>query len=137
MITVLSSFSEIVQNFTLIPKQTGVIIEIRNMLFGINSSELEDTSFVELNKVVKFLKQNPGVEIEIRGHTNSLCDDNYCLTLSSKRAKSVMEYFISKEISASRLTYKGLGKSIPIADNKTPSGRQINQRVEFMITKTE
>ena len=102
-----------------------------------NSTVLEDTSFVELNKVVRFLNQNPGVEIEIRGHTNSLCDDNYCLTLSSKRAKSVMDYFISKGISADRLTYKGLGKSMPIADNKTPAGRQINQRVEFMITKTE
>jgi len=137
IIKALASFSEIVQNFTLIPKQTGVIIEMRNILFGINSSVLEDTSFVELNKVVKFLKQNPGVEIEIRGHTNSLCDDNYCITLSSKRAKSVMDYFISKGIPATRLTYKGLGKSIPIADNKTPAGRQINQRVEFMITKTE
>ena len=48
-----------------------------------------------------------------------------------------MDYFISKGISADRLTYKGLGKSMPIADNKTPAGRQINQRVEFMITKTE
>ena len=137
VITALSDFSEIIQNFTLIPKQAGIIIEMRNILFGINSTVLEDTSFVELNKVVRFLNQNPGVEIEIRGHTNSLCDDNYCLTLSSKRAKSVMDYFISKGISEDRLTYKGLGKSMPIADNKTPAGRQINQRVEFMITKTE
>lgn len=137
MINALSSFSEIIQNFTLIPKKTGVIIEMRNILFAINSSILEDTSFVELDKVVKFLKQNPGVEIEIRGHTNSLCDDNYCLSLSSKRAKSVMDYFISGGIPASRLTYKGFGKSVPIADNKTASGRQKNQRVEFMITKIE
>lgn len=137
VINALESYSEIVQNFTLIPKQKGVIIEMRNILFGINSSVLEDTSFTELDKVVKFLKQNPGVEIEIRGHTNSLCDDNYCIILSSKRAKSVMDYFISMGIPASRLTFKGLGKSVPIADNKTAAGRQINQRVEFMITKTE
>ena len=137
VINALESYSEIVQNFTLIPKQKGAIIEMRNILFGINSSVLEDTSFTELDKVVKFLDQNPGVEIEIRGHTNSLCDDNYCITLSSKRAKSVMDYFISKGINANRLTYKGLGKSVPIADNKTAAGRQINQRVEFMITKTE
>ncbi len=137
IINTLNRFSEIKQNFTLIPKQTGVIIEMRDILFGINSSVLEDTSFAELNKVVKFLQHNPGVEIEVRGHTNSLCDDSYCLTLSSKRAKSVMEYFISKGIPAARLTFKGFGKTIPLADNKTPAGRQINQRVEFMIIKAE
>lgn len=136
-ISILEGFKEIIQDFELIPKKTGVIIEMKNILFQVNSSVLEDTSYTELDRVVKFLKENPLLEIEIRGHTNSLCDDNYCNLLSGKRAKSVMDYFISHGIQPQRLTYKGYGKTIPIAENSTTIGRQKNQRVEFMITKVE
>lgn len=128
-------FTEVIQNFSLIPQKTGVIIEMRQIEFEANSSILEDTSFVELDKVVKFLKENPLVHIEVRGHTNGLCGDDYCNSLSLKRAMAVVDYFISKGISPGRLESKGFGKTMPIADNKTPEGRMRNQRVEFMITK--
>ncbi len=130
-------FSTVRQDFSLIPKKTGVIIQMNNILFEANSDVFEDTSYYELNRIVKFLKENPDVSIEVRGHTNGLCDDHYCDQLSEKRAKSVTTYFISQGISTARLTYKGFGKSIPIADNKTAEGRKKNQRVEFMITKVE
>ncbi|HNA58000.1 MAG TPA: OmpA family protein [Chitinophagales bacterium] len=55
--------------------------------------------------------------------------------MSTKRAESVVKYLVSKGISPERLTSKGYGKSMPVADNTTPEGRQANQRVEFMITK--
>ena len=128
-------FTEVVQNFSLIPQKTGVIIEMKNIEFEANSSILEDTSFAELDKVVKFLVANPLVSIEVRGHTNGLCGDDYCNSLSLKRAMAVVDYFVSKGISRDRLNSKGLGKTMPIADNKTQQGRMRNQRVEFMITK--
>ncbi len=136
-IDLLSSYNEVIQDFLLIPKKAGVIIEMKNILFKVNSSVLEDTSFVEIDKVVKFMKSNPGVAIEIRGHTNGYCDDDYCNSLSTKRAKAVVDYCINNGIASERLTYKGLGKTMPIADNTTPEGRKANQRVEFMITKVE
>jgi outer membrane protein OmpA-like peptidoglycan-associated protein len=132
-----AKFTEVIQDFSLIPKRTGVIIEMKNIQFEANSSVLQDSSFSELEKVVNFLRDNPGVHIEVRGHTNGLCDEDYCNSLSLRRAKSVMEYFISEGIDAGRLTAKGYGKSVPLADNKTAEGRLRNQRVEFMITKTD
>ena len=110
---------------------------MKNILFKVNSSVLEDSSFQEIDKIVRFMKSNNGVAIEIRGHTNGLCDDDYCNMLSEKRAKAVVKYLIDSGIERNRLAYKGLGKTQPIADNKTVAGRQANQRVEFMITKTE
>ena len=133
----LIGFDEIIKNFSLIPRKEGLIIEMKNILFKVNSSVLEDSSFQEIDKIVRFMKSNNGVAIEIRGHTNGLCDDDYCNMLSEKRAKAVVEYLIDSGIERNRLAYKGLGKTQPIADNKTVAGRQANQRVEFMITKTE
>lgn len=133
----LIGFDEIIRNFSLIPRKEGLIIEMKNILFKVNSSVLEDSSYQEIDKVARFMKSNTGVAIEIRGHTNGLCDDDYCNMLSEKRAKAVVDYLIKNGIDRNRLTYKGLGKTQPVADNKTVAGRQANQRVEFMITKTE
>jgi len=130
-------FTEVTRNFSLIPKTIGVIIEMKNILFDPNSALLKDTSSAELDKLVVFMQQNPAVAIEIRGHTNSLCDDDYCNSLSLRRAEAVMAYISSKGIATSRMTAKGYGKTVPVADNKTAEGRQKNQRVEFMITRVE
>ncbi|MBC8047118.1 MAG: OmpA family protein [Fimbriimonadaceae bacterium] len=128
---------DVVYDFELIPKQEGTIIEMRNILFNADSWILKDSSYNELNKIKQFLSDNPGISIEIRGHTNGLCEDDYCLMLSERRAKMVSDYFIKNGIENTRLTYKGYGKTIPVAENDTPDGRKKNQRVEFMITKAD
>ncbi|HNE46225.1 MAG TPA: OmpA family protein [Chitinophagales bacterium] len=124
-----------IQDFELVAMQEGIVIKIPNILFKVNSAVLEDTSFIELERIARLLINNPGISVEIRGHTNGMCDDTYCKSLSTKRAESVVKYLVSKGISPERLTSKGYGKSMPVADNTTPEGRQANQRVEFMITK--
>lgn len=134
---VLDDDMEAVRNFSLVPLQKGVIVQMRNILFKVNSNTLEDTSFAELDRIAQFLLLNPGVTVEIRGHTNGVCDDNYCNQLSTRRAKTVAEYLTTKGVPAERLTYAGYGKTLPIASNNTPEGRQANQRVEFMITGIE
>ena len=131
---VLDDDMEAVRNFSLVPLQKGVIVQMRNILFKVNSDALEDTSFAELNRIAQFLLLNPGVSVEIRGHTNGVCGDAYCLQLSTQRAKTVMDYLVQQGVPANRLTHAGYGKSLPIASNSTPEGRQANQRVEFMIT---
>lgn len=136
-IQLLTDYNEVVKDFSLVPMKEGVIITMKNILFKVNSSILEDTSFAEIDKVVKFMVDNPKIELEIRGHTNGVCDDDYCNSLSTKRAKAVVDYCIARGIEPTRLTWKGLGKTEPIADNKTAAGRQANQRVEFMVTKVK
>ena len=133
----LSVFREKKQDFSLVPGRTGVIVEMRNILFEVNSYTLTDSSFIELNRIAEFLQLNSGVSVEIRGHTNGLCDDTYCNTLSARRAQAVVEYLINQGIAPERLSFKGYGKTVPVADNSSPEGRKANQRVEFMITAVE
>jgi outer membrane protein OmpA-like peptidoglycan-associated protein len=111
--------------------------QIKNIRFKANSALLIDSSFTELEKITNFLIDNPNIYIEIRGHTNGLCEENYCKSLSERRAKTVAQYFIDHKVGENRITFKGYGKSIPVADNMTSEGRSMNQRVELMITKVE
>ncbi|MBP7400149.1 MAG: OmpA family protein [Chitinophagales bacterium] len=134
-LTQAQSLTELKNNFYLIPKMQGAIIELNNIEFNANSSILDKISYTELSKVLDFMNENPSIHIEIRGHTNGMCEENFCNALSERRAQAVAQYLIDNGINADRVTYKGYGKQFPIADNDTPEGRQKNQRVEFMITE--
>jgi OmpA-OmpF porin, OOP family len=116
------------------PKTVGAKISLKEVYFGANASFLQTKSFTELDKLALFLKKNGGLYIEIGGHTNGLCDDAFCNDLSTKRAKTVVDYLISKGVEAKRLSYKGYGKTQNIADNNSEEGRKKNQRVEIKIT---
>lgn len=87
-----------------------------------------------LNELVKFLQSNPGIKIEIGGHTAaSGTDDASSRALSKKRAESVRKFIISKGIDGGRLASEGYGGSAPIADGKTAAGAAKNRRVEVKI----
>ncbi|WP_161889272.1 OmpA family protein [Pontibacter russatus] len=115
--------------------EQGKVIELRNVLFETASSKIAKSSFSELNLLTKYLQDNPSVEIEIAGHTDSVGDESYNLRLSQDRADAIGKYLIDKGTEAKRLTMKGYGKEVPVASNETMEGRQKNRRVEFRITK--
>ena len=83
------------------------------------------------------IRDSPDTNLLIVGHTDNVGSQNFNLPLSEKRAKSVVNYLVSKGISSSRLTSKGVGLSEPIADNSTAAGRAQNRRVEIAITANE
>lgn len=115
--------------------KVGETFQLNNVYFAFNKWDLLPASYEELDGVVKFLKSNPTVEIEVSGHTDNIGSDSYNLNLSDKRAAAVKTYLVSKGIAGSRITSKGYGKSKPIAINSTELGREQNRRVEFTITK--
>ena len=87
-----------------------------------------------LTELVKFLQSNPGIKIEIGGHTAaSGADDANSRALSKKRAESVRKFIMGKGIDGARLTSEGYGGSAPIADGKTAAGAAKNRRVEVKI----
>jgi OmpA-OmpF porin, OOP family len=89
-----------------------------------------------LDEVAKVLADHPELlKIRIEGHTDSQSGAGFNLRLSNKRAKAVRDYLIKKGIDGKRLQAKGFGESKPIADNKTPEGREQNRRVEMHIVK--
>ena len=114
-------------------KQTSV--RINNIFFDFNESKLKSESYLELDRLYKFLNDNPAINIEVSGHTDNVGSDEYNITLSNARANAVKDYLVSKGISTNRIISKGYGKSKPVATNDTDEGRQLNRRVEFTILK--
>jgi len=106
---------------------------LNNIFFDFNESEIKPRSLSELDEVVKFLKENPKIKVEISGHTDNVGNENYNQQLSLKRAQSIVGYFSSKGISSLRLTQIGLGSKKPIKPNDSEDNRQINRRIEFRI----
>lgn len=115
----------------------GQIIRIDKLYFGSNSFKIEETSFPTLDEIYGFMNDNPGIHIEIGGHSNNIPSHEFCDKLSKLRAKAVARYLVDKGIPKERLKYRGYGKRKPIATNKTKSGRLKNQRVEIKILRIE
>jgi len=117
------------------PIEVGLTVRLKNIYFDFDKATLKSQSFVELNKVVDFLKQNQTVEIEISGHTDNKGSDDYNLNLSQGRSQSVVDYLVGQGIESFRLTAHGYGEGKPIDSNDTEEGRANNRRVEFTILK--
>ncbi len=136
-----SGYKEIHKDLYLVPIEVGQVFRLNNVFFDFDKFSLRPESFIELNRVVKFLEDYPNIEIEMSAHTDSRGSDDYNMTLSHNRAKSVMDYILSKGISPLRIVSKGYGETKPVAENvnpdgsDNPDGRQLNRRVEFTILK--
>ena len=117
------------------PIEVGLTVRLKNIYFDFNKTTLKSESFLELNKVVNFLEQNPTVEIEIAGHTDSKGTDEYNVNLSQGRSQAVVDYLASQGIDRVRLTAHGYGEGKPIDTNDTEEGRANNRRVEFTVLK--
>jgi outer membrane protein OmpA-like peptidoglycan-associated protein len=115
--------------------EPGKTIQLKNIYFEFDRDELMPRSFVELNKLLKILKDHPKMVVEIGGHTDNFGEDVYNLDLSSRRAKAVVAFLVQNKIAATRLKFKGFGEGKPIASNETDEGRAQNRRVEFLILK--
>ena len=114
--------------------EVGKAFTIDDILYETDSYVLSEDSKFILDQFVKFLNENPTVTVTIQGHTDDLGDNKHNLELSTNRAKGVMEYLISKGISASRLKFEGYGESKPKVPNNSNENRAKNRRTDFLIT---
>jgi len=120
-------------NFKLQPIEVGTTVTLKNVLFIQSKPELLPESYPELNLVVQFMKNNPHIEIELSGHTDSRGSFRQLMTLSQQRVNRVKGYLVSKGIESKRIVGRGYGGSKPIASNDTEETRMLNRRVEFTI----
>ena len=123
------------RNIPLKPISEGYSVVLRNIFFETDSYDLQESSFSELDNLFDLLMQNPEIDIEISGHTDSTRSFDYNMELSENRARSVHDYLINKGVSADRLRYRGYADTIPVDTNETEEGRANNRRTEFKITK--
>ncbi len=116
------------------PLKSGVEFAIKKLNFDANSYEIKASFIPILFEIVKFLKENPSVTIEVGGHTNNRCDDAYCKELSLNRAKAIADFIKNKGVSEDQIAFKGYGKSKPLSRSKSRQAK--NQRVAIKILKT-
>ncbi len=125
--------SAFTRDIPLQPLEAGAGIVLRNIFFDSKSFVLKPGSVTELNKVAQLLNDNPNLKIQISGHTDNVGQDKDNLILSDNRAKAVVNYLLSKGITAGRLVAKGFGAGQPVAGNTTDDGRAQNRRTELSV----
>lgn len=89
-------------------------IRLNNIFFDFASAELTEASATELNELVKVLSDNPNITIEVSAHSDAIGEDEVNIKMSQKRAQSVVNYLIDKDVAEDRLAPKGYGESKPV-----------------------
>lgn len=124
------------QPIDVIVKETE--IALNEIYFEFDKSNITQAGAFELDKLVQVLKNNPAMEIMVKGHTDNRGSDQYNLNLSDRRARAAVQYVISKGIAKARIAGKGYGESEPKVDckeNCTEEDHAKNRRNEFLIVK--
>jgi OOP family OmpA-OmpF porin len=129
----LNQFDPIIADIALQRAKSGAMVVLNNIFFDYNKFDLKAESISELEKVVRFLTDNPKTKIEISGHTDNQGNEDSNQVLSQKRAASVSDYLAQKGILASRVKTMGFGSKKPLLDNSTEENRKVNRRIEFRI----
>ena len=127
------SDSTYTKDIALQPLKLNASMTFKNVQFDKNAFTLLSISIIELDKLVQVLNENPTIKLQINGYTDNTGNAEENIKLSTARAKSVVDYLISKNIKAERLSYKGFGATNPIAENNNEEGRAKNRRTEFVV----
>ena len=108
---------------------------LENVYFETGKSNLKPNSFKALDDLVEILKIKTTMAIEIQGHTDNVGKEEDNLKLSQERANEVRKYLITKGIAETRVSAKGYGQTMPVADNGTETGKAKNRRTSLKVIK--
>ena len=112
----------------------GLIVNMSDVLFDTAQYTLKPGARERLARVAGIILSHPGLKIEVEGHTDSVGGDDYNMRLSENRASAVRTYLVGQGINPANVTSAGFGKGDPVADNSTAAGRQMNRRVELVVS---
>jgi outer membrane protein OmpA-like peptidoglycan-associated protein len=105
-----------------------------DVLFDFNKYTLKPEAREKLAKVSGILLAYPNLKLQVEGYTDSIGSDEYNQKLSEERADSVRDFLVQQSVADANITAQGYGKTHPIADNSTNSGRAQNRRVELVVS---
>lgn len=105
-----------------------------NVTFASDSADISSSFYEVLDSVALVLNEFEKTYVDVVGHTDSTGRAEYNQALSVRRAQSVSDYLMTREVMAERLVVTGRGQTQPIASNDTPEGRALNRRVEIVLT---
>jgi outer membrane protein OmpA-like peptidoglycan-associated protein len=112
----------------------GLVVSMPDVLFAFNKYELKPEARERLARISGIVLAYPDLKLEIDGYTDSIGSDEYNQTLSDKRAEAVRDYLVSSGVNMNSVMAHGMGKADPVADNSTEKGRQLNRRVEMIVS---
>ena len=111
----------------------GDAVVLQNIHFEYNRADLTTDSQSGIEMLTEFLKRNPGLKVELAGHTDNVGSESYNRKLSADRAEVVRNALIANGIDANRLTAQGYGATKPVASNDSEEHRALNRRTEMII----
>jgi outer membrane protein OmpA-like peptidoglycan-associated protein len=112
----------------------GLVVNMGDVLFDFGKYDLRSEAREKLAKLSGIILAHPGLSLGIEGYTDDVGSDEVNQKLSQKRAEEVRAYLIEQGLSESAVNAQGYGKSSPVADNSTTTGRQKNRRVEIVVS---
>jgi outer membrane protein OmpA-like peptidoglycan-associated protein len=114
--------------------ERGLIMTLREVLFEVDGAQLQPGAESALQRIAQVLNEHPERNLLIEGHTDSTGAAAYNQQLSEQRAEAVRAALAERGIDRSRVETRGLGESYPVASNESPAGRQMNRRVEIIVS---
>jgi len=112
----------------------GLIVNMSDVLFGFNQYNLKPDAREKLAKVSGILLSYPNLKLQVEGYTDNIGSDEYNEKLSDERADAVRDYLVTQGVAQTNISAAGYGKSDPVADNSTSSGRAENRRVQLVVS---
>jgi outer membrane protein OmpA-like peptidoglycan-associated protein len=112
----------------------GLIINLSDVLFDVDRATLKPGAREKLARVAGILASHPDLKIDIEGHADSTGSEEHNQRLSERRAESVHAYLSQQGIGRAVVGTLGFGEERPVATNGTAAGRQMNRRVEIIVT---
>jgi len=112
----------------------GMVITLSDVLFNVDKAQLKSGGVRNVQKLADFLSQYPAYTVSVEGHTDSTGSDEHNQGLSERRAYSVQAALVNDGIGRNRVATNGYGEGSPIASNGNAAGRQLNRRVEIILS---
>ena len=112
----------------------GLIVNMSDVLFDLNQSTLKPGAKVRLAKVAGIIQAYPDLKLQIEGYTDSTGGLEHNQQLSERRAATVRDFLVAQGVSINNVSAQGFGPSNPVASNSTPQGRQMNRRVDLVVS---
>lgn len=114
--------------------ERGMVITLGDVLFRTDSAQLQSGGVRNVQKLADFLNQSTRTNVLIEGHTDSTGSASHNLMLSEQRANAVKMALIDMGVSSDRISTRGYGEQYPVASNDTAANRQLNRRVEIILS---
>src|SRR3984893_5955974 len=112
----------------------GLIVNMSDVLFDTGKYTLKPGAKEKLAKIAGIVLGHPGLKLQVEGHTDSVGSDDFNQLLSEQRANAVQNYLVAQGVPSDSITGHGFGKTQPVASNDTAAGRQLNRRVELVVS---